>query len=439
MREIMRILIVEDSDQKYNAIISELHKRVSNLELQTTWAREYNQAMRQLRDAAFDVVILDLVIPVGKAAPNKDNSRSLIEAILGETLFAPAHIIGLTEHLDAAQNERSYFESNMFALELFSYSDLSWAEKIASKIEYLAKSKAASLSYHYNNFGTDLLVICARMENEFKPIVESVKWVSEPARRSSFFPHNECNIGSFFLSSERSIQAAIICVGEKGLAPTTAIASNAISIYRPRIVAMLGMCCGFSSQKCPSPSNLGDIIVVRESACWEEGKIIESNTHKPTFKNRAWIRDIDDYHRPIVARCVENAQDLIFPSLTPLYSTRSSRRLFNSSLLPDVKFGMLVSGSSVVASEPQIEEILGRFPTALGLDMEMFGLFIAAERAVGLRPGVIGIKGVSDFGDSKKGKAVQKLASKASFLTLKAILTQVFADTDQPQVGNRLP
>ena len=66
--------------------------------------------------------------------------------------------------------------------------------------------------------------------------------------------------------------------------------------------------------------------------------------------------------------------------------------------VPSVRFGMLVSGSSVIADEDVVRDILQRHPTAIGLDMEMFGLFTAVDRCFGRRPSVLGIKGVADFG-----------------------------------------
>jgi nucleoside phosphorylase len=307
-----------------------------------------------------------------------------------------------------------------------------WARRIAAKIDYLIKAQAAALSYHYNNFAIDVLIVCARYESEFLPIASVAKWTSPPKYGSAHFTHSDFVEGDLILQKGLTVRAAILCVGEMGLAPSAALTSNAISMLRPRLVAMVGMCCGFASVKCASPSKLGDIIVVRESANWEEGKIKSSKSRRTEFKNRAVIRRIDDLHRPIVMRCVESARKVFEPALASHYQSREGVKLFGEhngrNIMPDIKFGMLVSGSSVVASALQVRKILERFPSALGLEMEMFAVFVAADLAIGRRPGVIGVKGVADLGTALKNNKLQSFASVASFLTLKAILTKIFSN-----------
>src|SRR5262249_35860544 len=158
-------------------------------------------------------------------------------------------------------------------LSLELYDDLTtvWADKIAAKISYIFSAKLASVQFHNNNFASDSLIVTARYENEFAPIVKLIKWEAPPTANSKYFPQNKYDSGRMVLSDTQSVSAAILCVGEMGAAPSAAIVSQAINIYRPRVVAMVGMCCGFSSSSCSSPSKLGDVIVVRESASWEEG------------------------------------------------------------------------------------------------------------------------------------------------------------------------
>ena len=90
--------------------------------------------------------------------------------------------------------------------------------------------------------------------------------------------------------------------------------------------------------------------------------------------------------------------------------------------VPSVRFGMLVSGSSVIADEDVVRDILQRHPTAIGLDMEMFGLFTAVDRCFGRRPSVLGIKGVADFGHAAKDDFAQRGASVVSAEVFKSIL-----------------
>jgi nucleoside phosphorylase len=425
MQSKMRILVVEDSDEKYASIHTQLRTRLTELSIEWTRAREYSEAITASSHSAFDLVLLDLLIPAGNATPDVANSRSIIHAVSSSACMAPTHIIGLTEFANYATEEREYFDTNMFALEVFSFNDTAWAEKIASKIRYLAKSKSASLRFHFNNFASDLLIVCARHANEFSPIVDAITWEGLPSTSSEFFPNNGIATGEMRIGGNL-IQGTVICVEEAGLSSAAVTTANAIGVYRPRIVAMLGMCCGFGDKSCVSPSVIGDIIVVRETACWEEGKFEDDKASDAKFLNRAVIKSMDGHLKPLVGRKIEDHEKIILPSLRKFFNSKTIQKLLQDIETrpggPGIKYGMLVSGSSVVASEAVRKEILSRFPQALGLEMEMYAVFTAVERAVGSRPTVIGIKGVADNGDGNKGDKYQKFASKASYLTLKAIL-----------------
>jgi len=57
------------------------------------------------------------------------------------------------------------------------------------------------------------------------------------------------------------------------------------------------------------------------------------------------------------------------------------------------------------------QEVLKRFPSAVGLEMEIFGLYTAVEGGIGRRPEFIALKTAADFGTSAKKDDAQKLAS----------------------------
>lgn len=107
------------------------------------------------------------------------------------------------------------------------------------------------------------------------------------------------------------------------------------------------------------------------------------------------------------------------------------RRKFSADTgdFPEAKFGLLVSGSSVIAHDVKGDEIIDRFPSALGLEMETFAIYKAASLAVGVRPVVLSIKGVADFGDGSKHKKFQSLASRLSYDIGREIITKYFENT----------
>lgn len=213
-----------------------------------------------------------------------------------------------------------------------------------------------------------------------------------------------------------------------GYGASCRVASQAIALFRPRLIGMLGMCCGFATERCSSPRKMMDAIVAREVCCWEEGRYQDREGKQSEFKNRARVRTIDDQIRDTVSRTIEKSVDTLQPALRGLASETAYgdiRAHFGDNkvrALPDVQFAPMVSGSSVIADREMIHEILDRHPNALGLDMELYGVYCAIERSIGRKPSVLGVKGVADFGEIDKDNKAQKGASEVSAVVFKSLL-----------------
>ena len=431
MAKSLRILVVEDSSEKYSRVNQLLSDRLPGIYCQFSWAKNYNQAFKELNDSLFDLVILDLRIPLSNGTVSAENSRALIELMNAGDILPVLHVIGLTEYRDAAREEKKYFEENMLTLELFSWTSSTWADRLAAKIRYIVKSKAAVLNYSINNFESDLLIMIARYENEYKPILKRIKWQAPPVSRSSYFPAHHYASGRLIIDAGRSLRTTCLCIGEMGSTAAAALTSQAITIFRPQLVTMLGMCCGFKSPKSASPALLGDILFARATASWEEGKYLElQGGDLRFFQNRAVVRTVDNDLTPILISCVEAAKDELRPlSVNYINSNyvKAIKRECGDDMraVPDYKVGMIVSGSSVIADTAKTDEIISRLPNALGLDMEIFGIFTAAQTAVGKKPSVFAVKGVADFGTGAKHKRTQAMASVLAFYGLIGILRKL--------------
>lgn len=431
----LKILVVDDSAEKYQRIMAELNKRLYTVQCKFASASDYHLAVKRLGKSNFDLVILDLMLPLSKSTtPSLENSRALISLMMAEEHFPAPYVIGLTEHVAAAEGERQYYAENMFALELFEWDTTGWADRISAKINYLEKSKKASVAYANNSFETDLLIVSARYENEFKPILAKMRWETAPMTRSVYFPGLECAIGRLALDKSMTLRVVYVCAGEMGVAPATAITSHAINVYRPRLVIALGMCCGFSIPQCSSPSLFADVLVARETASWEEGKYAELPDKSRVFRNKSVVRTVDDVIGPTVQSCIEMASDSIAPTFRKYLAAKKPREIragYGKQMrdVPEIKYGMVVSGSSVVADRKQTAEIIARHPEAIGLEMEIFGVYTAVQKSIGqTKPSVIGIKGVADFGDGDKHDKIQAHASILAFYTMLAILRKLYGE-----------
>jgi nucleoside phosphorylase/CheY-like chemotaxis protein len=428
----MKILLVEDDETKRARVVELLTSQTFVASIEVAEAMTYEEALTALNSSFFDLVILDLLLPGAGQAPSADSSRAIIHAaMLGTSTIPPTYIIGLTAHESIADEEEAFYEENLFSLERYSPTERGWERRLVSKIQYLLKSKNAAAAFRANSYDLDLVVLTARYENEFQPVYRHILDSTE-AESHPGWP-TKIKLGSVRLSPGRSLRAAVVCIGEMGMAPAAAVASQAIATFRPRLLSMVGMCCGFNTNACASPRKLMDVIVAREVECWEEGKYVDlaKSGSAREFRARSRARPVDDAIRGKVEAAVEMESDTLRPQLRQFAARSAFRKVrshFGDDLVrevPDVRFDAMVSGSSVIANEDMIAEILTRQPKALGLDMELYGVYSAAEKCVGKRPSVLGIKGVADFGQVKKDDVAQAAASEASAIVLRGLLAHL--------------
>jgi nucleoside phosphorylase/CheY-like chemotaxis protein len=385
----------------------------------------YEEALNALRERYYDVVIIDLLLPALDGTISKVSSRAIINAVLrGTNLISPMHIIGLTAYENIAEEERNFYEENLLAIEFYDPTDQKWEKRLIAKIRYLFQSKKAGLLFQAQSYDLDVFVLAARHENEFLPVRKRL-FTTILGDHHPLWPSGVC-LGQIRLKDGRVLNAGLACIGEMGMATAAAVTSQAISVFRPRLVAMLGMCCGFTIG--PSPRKLLDAIVIREVDCWEEGKYVALSGSHNEFQNRSKSRLVDDAIRQDVESIIERSVETIQPALRRLARQKmykDVRALLGDQNVrerPDVKFAPIVSGSSVIADRNMVAEILDRHPSAIGLDMEIFGVYAAADRSLGRRPSVLGIKGVADFGEATKNDAAQAAASLVATEVFKSIL-----------------
>ena len=342
----------------------------------------------------------------------------------------PTHIIGLTAYPIEAQTERPFYDEHLLALLHYDAVDGGWRGALCSRIRYLVASKRAAARFRRESFDFDLVVLTARHENEYVPVAQTL---FKQKDAESYPPWTgTVTVGEVAGPDGRPLKAALICIGEMGMAPAAAAASEAINLFRPRMIGMVGMCCGFNGSACASPRKLLDVLVVREVACWEEGKYVSSEkSGDGQFRNRSKTRLVNDAIRSQVEQVVEQAAAYLTPRLRRVAASRAYKQLTseiglnNFRAVPEVKFSPIVSGSSVVADDDVVSQILDRHPSALGLDMEIVGLHAAVDRCLGKKPSVLAVKGIADFGRADKGNEAQVMASRCATEVFLGIIGQL--------------
>lgn len=411
------VLIIEDAPDKAQAIENQLRSRITNLRIEIEVVGSLVAALKRLEESYFDFVILDILIPAATSNPRAENSRTIIEQLATGQLIMPACVVGLTAYEDEYRAESKYFAENLFSIEQFRSDSDAWIQNIETKIRFVSRWKAAYGRAHGSNYDYDLVMMTARFENEYKPVVENIKWVTGPNEEIQLFRNKKLVTGTI-RCGDRLLRVGVFCIGEMGLAAAAAATSQLVDQLRPRMLLMLGMCCGFRQEKCQNKSKLGDVIIARTAACWDEGRYGELD-QESFFFNRALPLSVNDELDSLISSLVETETDNFRAAMKETWSNRkvaALKRTFagDIGIFPELKYGLLLSGSSVIAHDVKGDEIIDRFPSALGLEMETFGVYKAAALSVGVKPIVLSVKGVADFGDGSKHKKFQALASRLS-------------------------
>lgn len=442
MRTAIEILLVEDEPAKGERILATLTQSVLPTPVHFTLARSYEGARDLLKQSTFDVMILDLHIPGARQTPSPTFAIALLQELMQGVLNSPTHVIGLTQHEQSALVHHAEFSKYMFSLEVFSYEGDSWAKRIADKLRYIFDAQRALSRYAMANPATDYVVLVARYPSEFEPIARAVRWVKQPESKHVMLPAMEVRHGYVKMQSGEHRSMVLTCMMDMGLAAAAALTTQLIYVFRPKMIAMLGMCCGFRAEgRTPS---LNDIVIADEVACWDEGKYLDSDGDDRQFLSRAQTITLPNQLANKAKIYVERRGEELAAKLskspfhTKVRSDKSLSGFCRQSLR--IQRGRVLSGLNVVSDQNVVKEIIARSPSAMALDMETYGVYKAAKLSPLLSPNYISIKGVADFGFGKHGETFDKAQKSASTLSYKVFEDFLeFLEADRSDVLDKRP
>ena len=434
----LRMLVIEYTAEKMQGICERLgsyYSAQSSLRLRISTATCFSSAQAKFQADFFDVIILDLKIPVVDGGSARvEHSKDFYDLVRKSSGAKPFYILGLTS-VSAEEIAGSFSESGNFTIHRYDNGD-EWLKAIAAQIDFVMAAKVGLAKHLRSSPGMDALIVTARKENEFDPILSTISWVGGFSRRNPELGGMHNRFGRVVLGG-KELTVGIVCLDEMGLSHSAAVVSSLIDLFRPQYIAMLGMCCGLKKNLNPdkaadrSTSKLGDVIVASETSCWDEGKYQDSDPAllaSPLFYNRAVNKHPDTEFWRDVDRVLDDQESSIESEIRAFYKSRDlidiQNRLQGVVFSPEAVIHRwpMVSGPCVVDSDNLIDEIEKRFPRAYGLEMEAHGVYTAVDCCFGLKPKALVIKGIADFGDGTKAKTVQPIASIASYMVFRRIL-----------------
>lgn len=175
----------------------------------------------------------------------------------------------------------------------------------------------------------------------------------------------------------RIVVASPLGIGRVEAATATA---DAIRRWQPRYVLLIGIAGGN-----PAEVALGDVLIADQFVDYEQQKLSDAGARVRYQTYRADPR-------------LYGAAQNLGQWESAVKVTRPQKRL------PRCHFGVVISGDKVLAAKDALAPYRSDWPKLIGVEMEAAGAAAAAWEAPS-RPGVLMVRGVSDFADANKGSA----------------------------------
>jgi nucleoside phosphorylase len=182
-----------------------------------------------------------------------------------------------------------------------------------------------------------------------------------------------------------------------GMTAASITALKAIERWRPKYLVMTGIAASTKTDL-----DYGDILVADSSYDYGSGKIATNSVGARIFIPTAYQIPMDPSMFALLQHW-EQEQTSMEEIRRAWHPSRSQ--------VPRMRLGVLASGAAVVQDKSLIENILAISRKTVGIDMEAYGIFHAAQLASAPRPKVLVVKSISDFGDDKKADDWQLYAA----------------------------
>lgn len=398
----LKILIVEDDQRKLQKITRVLTD-IEGVEVeQITPVVDAYSAKVRLKDHAYDLLILDIAIPPRIDRDVEiDEGIKLLEEIMERDLYKiPTHIVGITAYSDIYLEAQGRFSERL--LTVISYDDTSedWVYGLRARVKHILLAKKSNES-ESKEYESHLAVVCALETPELSSILDlDWSWTLIRVQGDETSYHQGC----FFKEDKRKIVHAAFAA-RKGMPAASILAMKMISAFRPEYLAMAGITAGN-----PARTKFGDIIAADPSWDWGSGKWIVKDG-KLIF--------LPAPHQLSLSPKIRNMLKQMSADSESLFRIRQNWPADKPSDELSLLVGPLASGASVLADGTTAELVKQQHREILGIEMETYAIFAAAEEAPAPRPTAFSLKSVVDFADGEKDDRFQKYAAFTSAQALK--------------------
>lgn len=400
----MNVLLIEDNDSKASKVISSLQDVIESLNL--VRARSFRSGVKQLEATSYDLLILDMILPVrdGEAAEDNCGAKILTEIQDGSFCRRPAHIICLTAFDNVAEAFKNEASKRLVHVVVYSETNTEWSEALCGKAKQIEK-RIIEANIYPESYQCDLAIVTSAPPVELQEVIKLPGFQGEFHQKDSLHYYRTA-----WKSSSGKVIDVIACSAPlMGMTAAAITASKVIKRWRPRYLAMTGIAAGTKKLENPTESqggqNFGDILVAESSYDYGSGKISDAANGERRFTPNFNQVSIDSKLHALVLRWAREQ----------LHADSIRKNWFSpQQTCPRIIVGILATGAAVVQSKELVQEILDKSRKVVGLDMEAYGVMHAAKLASSPQPKILIAKSISDFADSDKNDFWQQYAAYTS-------------------------
>jgi nucleoside phosphorylase len=403
----LKILVVDDEPARYSFFDSCVVGSIAE-EKDIHVCSNQKSALEKLAQENYDMLVVDMAIPATawSAEVKSTGGLELLRHIQeDDSLRRPPFIIGLTASADKEPEVEDFFSKAPWILMHIGASGVDWQNRLTDALSHalLAKGTETQIGYEI-----DICIVTALAEPEQSALLATdISWNTDPEYIDS---NTLIRRGSLKEKGGSSLTIVAGCSLRMGNVEAALLSAKLINRFRPRLLAMAGICAGLEEK-----TNFGDPILGTPVWDWTSSK------WELDSKGRNAIRPSPDNIeccREILSRFELLSRDRNF-----LDGIRNNWPAAKPSSVLNARYGPVASGPIVVADGETLKRIKNtQNRDVLGLEMEAYGVYSAARFAGHPRPLAFSIKSVCDFADPRKSDGMQNYAAYTSAAVLREFL-----------------
>lgn len=394
----LKTLILEDDLTKLRRIVEVLGD-VTGFSVDTvTHVADFLSAKRLLASTYFDLLILDISVPVRadqQASPDA-GLRLLNEITERPGYKVPAHIIGVTAYPEVYADAANDFSRRLLTVLLYDPASDGWVEPMQARVRHMLVSKQAQ-AQEADDYQCDLAIVCALRDSEL-PYVRRLSWdweqVDLPDDNTIYYRGRYASEGT-----QKTVYAA--ACERMGLPAAAILTTKMIQRFRPRYVAMTGITAAVRGR-----AKYGDVIVADPVWDWGNGKWVSGpGSGSPIF--------LPAPHQIQLSAGLRKKFEL-FKDSGLLHRIREGWPADKPDHELSLHVGPVASGAAVLADGMTADAIKQQHRGLIGIEMESYALYAAAEEVSAPRPAAFALKAVVDYADGSKDDRYHKYAAYTS-------------------------